>query len=39
MRFRAVTLNMEQDHKRWDLRRELVSEQLFALKTYVFAMN
>jgi endonuclease/exonuclease/phosphatase family metal-dependent hydrolase len=39
MRFRAVTLNMEQDHKRWDLRRELIAEQLCALKPDVFAMN
>jgi hypothetical protein len=31
MRFRAVTLNMEQDHKRWDLRRELIAEQLCTL--------
>jgi endonuclease/exonuclease/phosphatase family metal-dependent hydrolase len=39
MRFRAVTLNMEQDHKRWDARRELIAEQLCALKPDVFAMN
>ena len=39
MRFRAVTLNMEQDHKRWDLRRELIAAQLCALKPDVFAMN
>jgi endonuclease/exonuclease/phosphatase family metal-dependent hydrolase len=39
MRFRAVTLNMEQDHKRWEARRELIVEQLCALKPDVFAMN
>jgi endonuclease/exonuclease/phosphatase family metal-dependent hydrolase len=39
MRFRAVTLNMEQDHKRWDARRELIAGQLCALKPDVFAMN
>jgi endonuclease/exonuclease/phosphatase family metal-dependent hydrolase len=39
MRFRAVTLNMEQDHKRWDLRRELIAAQLCQLKPDIFAMN
>jgi endonuclease/exonuclease/phosphatase family metal-dependent hydrolase len=39
MRFRTVTLNMEQDHKRWELRRELIAEQLCALRPDVFAMN
>lgn len=39
MRLRAVTLNMEQDHKRWDLRRELIAAELCALKPDVFAMN
>ncbi len=39
MRLRAVTLNMEQDHKRWDLRRELIAAELCALRPDVFAMN
>jgi endonuclease/exonuclease/phosphatase family metal-dependent hydrolase len=39
MGLRVVTLNMEQDHKRWDARRELVAEQLCALKPDLFAMN
>jgi endonuclease/exonuclease/phosphatase family metal-dependent hydrolase len=39
MQFRAATLNLEQDHKRWDRRRELVVEQLGAIKPDVFALN
>ncbi len=39
MRFRAATLNLEQDHKRWDARRELVLEQLAALRPDVMALN
>jgi endonuclease/exonuclease/phosphatase family metal-dependent hydrolase len=39
MNFRVATLNMEQDHKRWDLRRELVVEQLAAIDPDLFAMN
>ena len=38
-RIRIVTLNMEQDHKRWEARRELVAGQLLALKPDVFALN
>lgn len=38
-RIRVVTLNMEQDHKRWDMRRELIAEQLVALKPDVLALN
>jgi endonuclease/exonuclease/phosphatase family metal-dependent hydrolase len=38
-RVRIVTLNMEQDQKRWDQRRELVAEQLLALAPDVVALN
>jgi endonuclease/exonuclease/phosphatase family metal-dependent hydrolase len=37
--FRVATLNMEQDHKRWDLRRELIADQLVALAPDVLALN
>jgi hypothetical protein len=37
--FRVATLNLEQDHKRWDLRRELVIDQLAALRPVVMAFN
>jgi endonuclease/exonuclease/phosphatase family metal-dependent hydrolase len=39
MTFRVVTLNMEQDHKRWDMRRALVADQLCALKPDIVALN
>jgi endonuclease/exonuclease/phosphatase family metal-dependent hydrolase len=39
MRFRAATLNLEQDHKRWAQRRELVVEQLCAIRPDVMAFN
>ena len=39
MLLRAATLNLEQDHKRWDKRRELIAEQLGDLKPDVFALN
>ena len=38
-RIRIVTLNMEQDHKRWASRRELIAAQLIALKPDVLALN
>jgi endonuclease/exonuclease/phosphatase family metal-dependent hydrolase len=38
-RIRLVTFNMEQDHKRWETRRELIAEQLCALKPDVLALN
>ena len=38
-RIRVVTFNMEQDHKRWEMRRELIAEQLVALKPDVLALN
>ena len=39
MRFRTATLNLEQDHKRWEQRRELVIEQLGAIRPDVLALN
>jgi hypothetical protein len=36
---RVATLNLEQDHKRWDARRELVIDQLAALQPDVVAFN
>jgi endonuclease/exonuclease/phosphatase family metal-dependent hydrolase len=39
MRFRVATLNLEQDHKRWDRRRELVVEQLGVVRPDVLALN
>lgn len=39
MRLRIAMLNMEQDHKRWDLRRELIVTQLAAIDPDIFAMN
>jgi endonuclease/exonuclease/phosphatase family metal-dependent hydrolase len=39
VKLRIATLNMEQDHKRWALRRELIIEELAAIDPDVFAMN
>ncbi len=39
MSFRVAFLNMEQDHRRWDLRRRLIADQLAALAPDIFAMN
>ena len=39
MRFRVATLNLEQDHKRWGRRRELVIDQLGAIKPDLLALN
>jgi len=39
MKIRVATLNMEQDHKRWELRRELLVEQLAEIDPDCFAMN
>ena len=36
---RIATLNMEQDHKRWPLRRELIVRELAAIDPDLFAMN
>jgi endonuclease/exonuclease/phosphatase family metal-dependent hydrolase len=39
VRFRVVTLNLEQDHNRWDERRPLVLEGLRVLNPDVIALN
>ena len=39
MRLRVATLNLEQDHKRWDARRALVVEQLGTVRPDVLALN
>lgn len=37
--FRVATLNLEQDHKRWEQRRHLVAAQMGALAPDLFALN
>ena len=37
--FRVATLNLEQDHKRWPDRRELIVDQLERLRPDVLALN
>src|ERR1700730_14582604 len=39
MRFRVATLNLEQDHKRWDARRPLIVAEIARLKPDVMAFN
>ena len=39
MRFRVVTLNLEQDHKRWDDRSRLVVEGMKTLQPDIIALN
>jgi endonuclease/exonuclease/phosphatase family metal-dependent hydrolase len=39
MPWRMATLNLEQNHKRWDARRELVIDQLAGLQPDVVALN
>ena len=39
MKIRIATLNMEQDHKRWHLRRDLIIGELAAIDPDLFAMN
>ena len=39
MSFRLATLNLEQDHKRWHLRRELIVDQWARLRPDFFALN
>ena len=39
MSFRVATLNLEQDHKRWEERRDLVVDQLGRLRPDVLALN
>ena len=38
-RFRVVTLNLEQDHKRWDQRSPLIAEGMKTLKPDIIALN
>ena len=38
-RFRVVTLNLEQDHKRWSLRRPLIEQGLAELRPDIIALN
>ena len=39
MSFRVATLNLEQDHKRWEARRELVVAQLAELRPDLVGLN
>jgi endonuclease/exonuclease/phosphatase family metal-dependent hydrolase len=39
MRFRVVTLNLEQDHKRWQARCRLLIEEIDRLKPDIIAFN
>src|ERR1700731_623864 len=39
MRFRIATLNLEQDHKRWDARRPLIAAEIARLRPDVMAFN
>ena len=39
MGFRVATLNLEQDHKRWDARRELIVQHLGELRPDLFTLN
>ncbi|HEX9143870.1 MAG TPA: endonuclease/exonuclease/phosphatase family protein [Candidatus Binatia bacterium] len=39
MTLRIATLNLEQNHKRWELRRELIAAQLAELKPAILALN
>jgi len=39
MQFRIATLNLEQDHKRWDLRRPLIVAEIARLKPDLMAFN
>jgi endonuclease/exonuclease/phosphatase family metal-dependent hydrolase len=39
MLLRLATLNLEQDHKRWEARRELIASQLPSLNPDIWALN
>jgi hypothetical protein len=39
MQFRVVTLNLEQDHKRWSDRHPLISAEIATLRPDVIAFN
>jgi hypothetical protein len=39
MQCRVATLNLEQDHKRWDARRDLINAEIGRLKPDIIAFN
>ena len=39
MPFRVVTLNLEQDHKRWPTRRQLILDEIVRLAPDLIAFN
>jgi hypothetical protein len=39
MQFRVVTLNIEQDHKRWSDRHPLISAEIAGLRPDLIAFN
>ncbi len=39
MQFRVATLNLEQDHKRWDARRPLIEAEIGRLQPELLALN
>lgn len=39
MPFRVVTLNLEQDHKRWELRHPMIEAEIARLKPDIVALN
>src|SRR4051794_20358604 len=39
MSFRVATLNLEQDHKRWNARQPLISAEIAAQKPDIMALN
>jgi hypothetical protein len=39
MKFRVATLNLEQDHKRWAARRDLINAEIGRLKPDLMALN
>ncbi|HSQ12002.1 MAG TPA: endonuclease/exonuclease/phosphatase family protein, partial [Candidatus Deferrimicrobium sp.] len=39
MIFRIATLNLEQDHKCWEARRDLIAEQFGELRPDIWALN
>jgi hypothetical protein len=39
MKFRVATLNLEQDHKRWEARKPLITAEIAALKPDFIAFN
>jgi hypothetical protein len=39
MRFRVVTLDPDQDHKRWEKRRPLIEAEIARLKPDIVGLN